>query len=543
WSSCRRFGRGSGDGEPAGWRGFGAGMSRVANGKRSSRARWRNIAIASFAVFIMLTGAGFVGGTYYVGSIEPTDELEFPKTTTLYYSDGKTEMFKLGEITRYPLRFDEMNDAVIEAIVASEDKTFWTNEGVDFFGVMRAAWNNFTGGATQGGSTITQQYARLAYDLQGATYARKLREAVLAWKMSDQLSKEEILANYLNSVPFGRGTHGIEAAAKSFFGKTARKDAPEDQQVTLAEAMVLVSMVKQPEPHPTNPREYPGYDPTLKIDGEPVPKAEENARSRFEYVREQLSEVAKADPQPPGGRQLVYPTPEEIAALEFPPLESFKERKPDVRIEQPIGLVKNHVFSELTNDNPNSPFSGINPKTGEKWTWKEIEQGGYKIVTTIDKRVQKVAEKYANQKSKESPLYGEPDNLEAALVAVEPGTGRVLGYYGGPDGTDVDYAGIYFDENGEGAGHGRHPPGSSFKVCTLAAALKAGYSLSSYWRRTPHAMPGRAKNNPVRNASSCKGDSKNRNNPDAPPCSLLQSTSDSLNVPFYELTVSLGIGP
>src|SRR5690606_22771903 len=150
----------------------------------SRKARWRNLAIATFAVFIMLTGVGFVGGTYYVGSVEPTDELEFPKTTTLYYADGETEMLKLGEITRYPLTFDEMNDAVIEAIIASEDKTFFTNEGVDFVGVMRAAWNNITGGDQQGGSTITQQYARLAYELKGATYNRKLREAVLAWKMS-----------------------------------------------------------------------------------------------------------------------------------------------------------------------------------------------------------------------------------------------------------------------------------------------------------------------------------------------------------------------
>ena len=74
-------------------------------------------------------------------------------------------------------------------------------------------------------------------------------------------------------------------------------------------------------------------------------------------------------------------------------------------------------------------------------------------------------------------MFGQPANLQAALVAVQPGTGRVLAYYGGHDGTDVDYAGFYFDEKGEATGVGRHPPGSSFKVYTLAAALKAGYSL------------------------------------------------------------------
>jgi membrane peptidoglycan carboxypeptidase len=89
-----------------------------------------------------------------------------------------------------------------------------------------------TGGSTQGASTITQQYARLAFDLKGATYNRKLREAVLAWKIDDQLSKKEILESYLNSVPFGRNTYGIEAAAQAYFGKTVKKSAPPEQQIT-----------------------------------------------------------------------------------------------------------------------------------------------------------------------------------------------------------------------------------------------------------------------------------------------------------------------
>ena len=161
-----------------------------------------------------------------------------------------------------------MNAAITEAIVASEDRTFWTNEGVDFKGVMRAAWNNFTGGETQGASTITQQYARLAFDLKGATYNRKLREAVLAWKMSDELTKEEILESYLNSVPFGRNTYGAEAAARAYFGKTINNKAPEAQQITKTEAMALVSMVKQPEARPGRPGRVPGLRPDPQREGE-----------------------------------------------------------------------------------------------------------------------------------------------------------------------------------------------------------------------------------------------------------------------------------
>ncbi len=78
-------------------------------------------------------------------------------------------------------------------------------------------------------------------------------------------------------------------------------------------------------------------------------------------------------------------------------------------------------------------------------------------------------------------MFGQPDNLQAALVAVQPGTGRVLAYFGGADGKGNDFGGFYYDEKGDATGIGRFPPGSSFKVYTLAAALKAGISLDSYW--------------------------------------------------------------
>ena len=133
-------------------------------------------------------------------------------------------------------------------------------------------------------------------------------------------------------------------------------------------------------------------------------------------------------------------------------------------------------------------------------------------------------------------MNGQPANLQAALVAVEPGTGRVLAYYGGHDGKGNDYAGFYFDENGEATGVGRHPPGSSFKVYTLAAALKAGISLNSYWQWTPHDMPGRAEDNPIRNASYCPTDydTGDQKAEDAVPARCCESTIASLNVPFYD---------
>jgi len=236
-----------------------------ASSRLTSLREWvarRRILVSIVATALVLAGTGVAVGGYYFDSVPTPEQLDLPASTTVYYADGTTPMAKLGSENRTLLSYADMNDAVRESIVAAEDQSFWTNEGVDFSSVMRAAWNNVSGGDTQGASTITQQYARVAAKLQGVTYSRKLREAVMAWKLSNKYDKEHILEFYLNTVPFGRGAYGIEAAAQAYLGKTANRNAPADQQVTMAEAMLLVAMVKQPEPNPANPDGEPGYDPT-----------------------------------------------------------------------------------------------------------------------------------------------------------------------------------------------------------------------------------------------------------------------------------------
>src|ERR1700755_2341172 len=161
----------------------GSGEPAKAPAKRSRRKTWL---VGGLAVLLVMCGGGAAIGAYYVDTVPPPDELVLPESTTLYYADGKTPMAQLDRKNRAILPYEQMNDAVKQAIVAAEDRTFWTNEGIDFRGVLRAAWNNVTGGDRQGASTITQQYARIAADLNGVTYSRKLREAVMAWKLDDE---------------------------------------------------------------------------------------------------------------------------------------------------------------------------------------------------------------------------------------------------------------------------------------------------------------------------------------------------------------------
>jgi membrane peptidoglycan carboxypeptidase len=274
--------------------------------------------------------------------------------------------------------------------------------------------------------------------------------------------------------------------------------------------MVLVSMVKQPEPDPDDPEASPGYDPTRG------PTALANSKARWAYVRD-------------GMVKLGYLTPEEAAALTFP--ETVTKSDPSPRqsgLDRPTGLVVAHALSELRQaDAFKDKPAGY------------IENGGFRIVTTIDKRVQDAAEASADIRRSTAPaaVRGQPKNWQAALVAVEPGSGRVLAYYGGSDGAGADYAGWYYAEDGTPRGFGQHPPGSSFKVYDLAEALRQKVSVKSRWdspASKEFPASGRTKGSPagpIRNASSAACQ---------PDCMLWEATVASLNVTFFDLTEKLG---
>ncbi|GIF68484.1 penicillin-binding protein [Asanoa ishikariensis] len=488
--------------------GTSTGQPAKAAGKRSRRRTWR---VGGLAVLLVMCGGGAAIGALYVDTVPPPDELVLPESTTLYYADGKTPMAKLGTENRTILAYEQMNDAVKQAIVAAEDRTFWTNEGIDFRGVMRAAWNNVTGGDRQGASTITQQYARIAADLKGVTYSRKLREAVMAWKLDDEHSKEEILGFYLNTVPFGRGAYGIEAAAQAFFGKTARKDASRESQLMPSEAAVLAAMVKQPEANPDDPEGQPGYDPKRND------KARQNSIDRWRYIRD-------------GMVALGYLTAAEGADLAYPDtVRDYDPRAGQSGLDRPTGLVVNHVLSELRGTEPfkDRPFD-------------YVRNGGFRIVTTVDKRAQDAAEAAANIRGEKAPevVRGQPKNWQSALVAVEPGSGRVLAYYGGDDGLGADYAGWYFDDEGNAAGFGQHPPGSSFKVYDLAEAVRQDISPKQRFdspATKEFPKSGRTRDTaagPIRNSGSAACQ---------PECTLWEATVASLNTTYFALTEQLGV--
>ena len=157
--------------------------------KRKKEKR-RRLLIAGLALLIMFSGVGVIAGTYFYDQVITPDELTLENSTEVYGSDGTTQIAKLGSKNRSEVAMDKLPEPVRNALIAGEDKNFYTHNGIDLWGIGRAAWNNLTGGATQGASTITQQYARIAANDLEVSYGRKLREAVMARKLEDRVRKD-----------------------------------------------------------------------------------------------------------------------------------------------------------------------------------------------------------------------------------------------------------------------------------------------------------------------------------------------------------------
>jgi membrane peptidoglycan carboxypeptidase len=470
---------------------------------RSKRARRRNWIVASIAVMIMVAGGTLVGGTYVFAKVETPEALPAGQSTKIYYSDGKTQMAQIGDENRTIVPLDKIPVYLQHAVIAAEDRTYYDNDGVDFAGIVRAAWNNVRGGETQGASTITQQYARKIAELTTeVSYRRKAEEIAIAMKLADKYSKDEILGFYLNTVPFGRGAYGVEAAAQAYFGRATA------MELTVEEAIMLAGFIK----NPNGGGGTSTFDPNVNPD---------EAKARWEGTRNALVDI-KSKLAKHGSDS--YQVNTDMKMPVPPKYDRTKQTfQSQFGLDRPTGHIVHNVMDELSKlQKTDKNISQI----------KDLKNSGLRIITTIDPATQNAAETYADIANQKSPLHGYPQNLQAALVAVEPYTGRVIAYYGGPKGEGVDYAGSPADpvlDDGKMKMFGFHPAASSFKIYTLGAGLTEDISINSYWNgKSPRTFPGRG--TAVKNANAEGG---------CEACPLWDMTVKSLNIPFYALTLEL----
>ncbi|MBI1349574.1 MAG: penicillin-binding protein [Actinomycetales bacterium] len=318
------------------------------------------LAFASFAVALART------------TVPTPNELATSEATIVYWSDGKTELGRLGDSTRRSIPLSDVPIDVQHAVLAAEDRGFYDHGGVSPWGIARAVWNNVTGGYTQGASTITQQYAKNAFLTQERSWDRKVKEILLATKLETLVSKDEILDDYLNTIYFGRGAYGIEAAAIAYFGVPAR-------QLTLEQGAVLAAIIKSPS----------GLAPEDRLD---------DLKARWAYVLDGMQEQG-------------WITPEQRSNAQFP---KIKKQKAKDRLGGQTGFLLTMVEQQLAD-------------LGFDET--EVQRGGLRITSTFDRQAQRAAQAAVRKKGPKSGT----DGLRIGLAAVRPGTGEVVAIYGGPN--------------------------------------------------------------------------------------------------------------
>lgn len=325
---------------------------------------------------LLALGIGAFAYLYTTTEIPQPESIAVAENTTVYYADGTTPIGTFSEQNREIIDCSVLPDYVGQAVVASEDRSFYTNRGIDLVGIARAFWNNLTTGSRQGGSTITQQYAERYYLGETTSYLGKAREAILALKIAQAQDKDQVLCNYMNTIYLGRGTYGIQAAAKAYFGKEAK-------DLTVAEAAMLAGIIPSPS----------SWDPAVDP---------EQAQARFTRVLRIMQEDG-------------YITAQEQQEAQFPQTIEYTQQN---SYQGANGYLLQMVRDELTGD---GTFSA-----------EQLDTGGYAIVTTIDKSKQDLM--YSVVSPAQNGMQGViPDGMEFGGISVNAKDGSIISVYAGED--------------------------------------------------------------------------------------------------------------
>lgn len=420
---------------PPGWKRTRKGTVR----KRSLTWRFRRVIllVGLFAV-VAVSGGSYV---FWDQTALPEKDPPLLQTTFVCAADVTSNCNQDNSIAqlsggtdRVTVTYDQIPGIFVQALVSAEDKDFFRHEGVDPNGVARALYANLKNDSVQqGGSTITQQYVKNVYLSNERTWSRKVREAVLAIKLDRELPKQEILERYLNTIYFGRGAYGIEAAARIYFGKHV-------EQLDLADSAYLAGIIRSPEAVDANRQANdPLREPQQKASTERRKQVLDTMMSEGYITTQARDEVAAM------GWDYVLPRP--ATTTNF-----GKVQHPELGTEYFLDYTRHWLVA-----------SG-------RFTDSQIYGGGLRIYTTLDFSAQQAA--YDAIRS----TLDRPNDPAASIVALDD-KGRVRAMVGG-----FDYATskVNLAVGQEGGGSGRQP-GSSFKPLILAQYLSDGASLGAVY--------------------------------------------------------------
>ena len=373
----------------------------------------KNIAIFSLSAFFIFSGVFVLWAVSLdIPDFEYLTNRKITESTKIYDRTGEVVLYDVHrDIKRTVVPLDDISLYARNATIAIEDDEFYSHKGIKPMAILRAVFVNLTKGEyVQGGSTITQQVIKNTLLTREKKISRKLKEWILAIKLEQQMSKEKILELYLNEAPYGGNIYGIEEASRTFFGKSAK-------ELTLAESAYLASL-------PQAPTRYSPYG---------------NNRDLLEQRKNLVLERM---------RKLGFITDEEYAKA--------KNEKVVFLPRDPYGIKAPHFIT------------WVKEYLVQKYGEKIVEEGGLRVITTLDYELQKKAEEIVKK-------YGEMNKEKfnasnAAMVGVDPKTGQILVMVGSVD---------YFDKENEGnfnVALAKRQPGSAFKPFVYATAFMKGYT-------------------------------------------------------------------
>lgn len=369
------------------------------------------VGIGAFVFFFILIVGTFLFFAKDLPEVGGVNKRFVAESTKIYDRTGTHILYELhGEEKRTVIPFDQIPETVRAATISLEDQGFYHHFGLKPSAILRAAFKDIvTFDAAQGGSTITQQFVKNSLLTNERTFTRKIKEAILSIELETLFSKDEILGMYLNEIPYGQNAYGIEAAAQTYFGKSAK-------DLALDEAALLASL----------PRGTTYYSP--------YGSRPERLIGRKEYALRQMADLG-------------YISDEEAqAAIDTPTMDNILPQKDVIAAPHFVMYVKDYLQ--------------------EKYGDQAIEQGGYKVVTTLDWEKQQIAEEAVREGAKNNVTWNASN---AALVAMDPKTGQILAMVGSKD---------YFDESIDGQVNVAirdRQPGSSFKPYVYLTAFTKGY--------------------------------------------------------------------
>jgi penicillin-binding protein 1A len=442
---------------------------------------WRARKVLFVMAFLLFTA--LAGTAYALSRVSLPPPFHQDQTTTLLDANGKPIAYLSGSTNRQPVSIDQVPQVVVDAVVSTEDHNFFHHHGVDPLGITRAALNDLLGrGNLQGASTLTQQYVKNAYLGQQRTLGRKVKEAVLALKLERQLTKQQILERYLNTIYFGRGAYGIQAAAGAYFGKNV-------QELTLPEAAFLAGAIRAPE------FADPVRDPvTAKA------RRDESLRDMAKYHKITNAQAAAAIASPLE-RDTYTPTSQRIA--------------PDAQ-----GIGVEYFVADVTRVLIQSLPGGESTVYG----------GGLTIRTSLDLNFQALAYR---------SVYGtltNPSGPAGALVSVD-NSGAIKAMVGGRSYADSQ---VNLALGAGGGGTGRQA-GSTFKTVLLAQIVKDGYSVLSPYRAPDQITLPRADNGKDWMVSNFNDEDYSGGNGQGT-LTLVDALKDSVNTVFAQAALAEGPG-